>query len=173
MNGKFVTCHWCGHPFSYRIVRSVAGRDVARAEERLRRVLHTERDAVPCPECGRFQPDMLPLLRESHKRPLLHAGLAVLAFGSLICAAAFLAGSPVWRILTLVPAAGVGMVALWVWCVRRFNPNAPSGVEARRAAGQKRAEEAVPRNPSGVDYIAGTAGTIDVRYMVVYPVGFQ
>src|SRR5436305_1687357 len=66
-NGKFVACHWCQGCFTYRIVRSVAGRSAARAEMRLRQVLNIEQDPVPCPSCGCYQPDMLILVKRAYR----------------------------------------------------------------------------------------------------------
>jgi hypothetical protein len=116
---------------------------------------------------------MLSMAKRAHRRPLLYAGLVAIGLGLVACAVVYLVGWTAWWANSLLPVAGTALVVLWVWCVRRFDPNAPGGTEPRRAVGKKRAEEAIPTNSGGVDYIAGAGGTIDVRYMVVYPVQFQ
>lgn len=170
MNGKFVTCHACGHRFSYRLTRSVADRDRVRAEDKLRRMLHLEHDAVPCPGCGSYQPEMLPAVRREYRRGLRNLGVAVAALGMLACAVAYLAGWPDWWLLLALPAIGAGLIGLWAYLLARFDPNGATGAEERKAVGAKRADEPLPRGAEDRDFVAGPDGTIDVRYMVIYHV---
>ena len=71
----------CSTPFSYKIARQAAGGGhsayflndsgaVANAHKRARanlhRALHEDIEAVACPACGIYQPDMVQLLRKQH-----------------------------------------------------------------------------------------------------------
>src|SRR5437660_898184 len=66
-NVKLVTCHWCGYDFAYLMARSVGGGSRERAVLRLRKILLLDCDAVPCPSCGSYQPNMVRLLKRRHR----------------------------------------------------------------------------------------------------------
>jgi hypothetical protein len=90
-----VCCERCGEQYSYRLRRvAVArfhspyhyhdpetGRKRAqkRANERLRRMLDSEAEVVPCPKCGWYQKEMIPLVRRSRLRRLLWVAVALAA----------------------------------------------------------------------------------------------
>ncbi|HEY1380780.1 MAG TPA: hypothetical protein VGF55_28520 [Gemmataceae bacterium] len=99
---KDVTCEMCGHAYSYRLSRRVAGshkahfimsrgqeKALTKARANLAGALETEHDDVPCPECGWHQPAHVASVRSRMYPDLrtLAAGffvLARLAFGLVL-----------------------------------------------------------------------------------------
>src|SRR5262249_10941078 len=136
-NVKFVTCACCGRHFCYRMSRAVTDRHRERAEARIREMLQFEYDPIPCPSCGHYHPEMTRLLKRRYLPALRLAGIVLLALGTVAFAAAFGFGVAAWPFVAALPATGLMLVLLWLGLVRRFDPNAADGVEARKAAGKQ------------------------------------
>jgi hypothetical protein len=91
-----VRCENCKGKYYYELKRTAKGgaldKWVARAvaRQRLRRMLASDCEAVPCPECGWYQEEMVPLVRRSHRRWLQHVGMAVGFLGPLCFLPAFI-----------------------------------------------------------------------------------
>src|SRR5205807_3593511 len=80
-----VRCNRCQHVYAYELVRSEPGgsfsflsldntgaaeRATVIAQVALRRALEKGCDPVPCPECGTYQPNMVPQLQGEHRSAL-------------------------------------------------------------------------------------------------------
>ncbi len=93
-----VRCTRCQHVYLYEMVRSEPGgafsllsldnegaaeRGAVIAEVALRQSLEKGCDPVPCPECGTYQPNVLPQLRHEHRRELRKAGICILLAAGL------------------------------------------------------------------------------------------
>jgi hypothetical protein len=118
-----------------------ASYDAAKA---LQRSLREECDAVPCPHCGGYQPNMVDLVRNRHL-----AYLRILATGVLLLA------SPIYVVIYARAGLTAGMFALLVavsvsvimfalrWHLAgRYDPNSSTDVEARKATGRRRVADA-------------------------------
>jgi hypothetical protein len=141
---KVVPCEECGRRYAYQIARtaygaadrsSSGGYGVAlqRAEAELQRLLASEVEAVPCPACGWYQSDMIPLARKQHRRWMIYAGqcltvglIPLAVFGLLIndgfpeaqaLAPFFVPG------LVCLFAVGIGMFIRRQQLAASFNPN--------------------------------------------------
>src|SRR5262245_32647404 len=92
-----VHCVYCACKFAYRMERtgfasvsqfgsvSQWKKDEAdvRARERLREMLDTEFDCVPCPHCGDYQPPMAERLQKERFKWLLRYQSELMVFGCL------------------------------------------------------------------------------------------
>lgn len=69
---KTIECAHCGCRFSYRMTRTAKASDfgdaVGAARAKLEHTLNEELDAVPCPDCGRYQAEMIPMLRKQARK---------------------------------------------------------------------------------------------------------
>jgi hypothetical protein len=148
-------------------VVAIGGQQWARS--RLQKRLQLECDQIPCPECGSYQPDMVPLLQRRYQSGMRVLGMILIVVGTLACAMAFGMGFRAWPVLAALPPAGLALICLRIGLARGFNPNHPSGSKARKAAG-KQAEVFVPtKSLHGIDFIVGRDGTVeDVRYMEIH-----
>jgi len=141
---KTVHCQMCGCDFVYPMRRQAqgtghsplwldnkgaTGRAEQAAQENLAKKLATEINAVPCPDCGRYQADMVTKLKKSKWRWMVVVGwLAIIV--SLIAGwiiwlddhqfiAAFM--NTFWGVVLL---AGVAMIVAAKLRQRTFDPNA-------------------------------------------------
>jgi len=90
-----VRCQFCGSESSYKLTRRGAGlasaplfldmpgakkRAASKAESDLMRTLLNPRvvDAVPCPDCGKYQPRMIAKIRRGSWKPVTYAGLLMM-----------------------------------------------------------------------------------------------
>jgi hypothetical protein len=165
---KLVPCEHCGAEYVYQLERSAQGsgtsflfldndgaqaRASARAEAELRQLLERGVDLVPCPKCGWYQANMLPVARRQAYRGMRNAGLCLLIgviplalIGGLINAAAGGApgGDPAipWPVflagLIVLGLAGAGLLVARVVRSASYDPNA-GDVEAHKQLGQSRA----------------------------------
>jgi hypothetical protein len=160
---KMVRCEACGRNYGYALMRIGHGQADGhsadsyslarqRAEAELQRLLASAVEAVPCPACGWYQSNMIPLARRRHRRWMVHVGqcltvglIPVAVLGELIYLSnddignpppvpwpAFVAG------LFCLLAAGIGML---IWRQRlsnNFDPN-EEDVGVRTLCGQSRA----------------------------------
>ena len=165
-NVRFVTCQSCGHDFPYRLSRTVTSGRQERAEARIRKVLQTECDPVPCPSCGNYQPSMIPLLRHRHRSGMRWIGALLVGAGLVACAVACGWGLRAWPVLAGLPMAGLGLILLRRRLADRLDPNSPAGSEARRTAGMQSADFVPVKNDRGIDFIVAPDATVeDIRYM--------
>jgi hypothetical protein len=157
-----VRCCNCHHVYGYQLNRSEPGgafslfsADNAGASERataiarlaLQQSLAKDYDPVPCPECGTYQPKMLPQLRGLHRSALRTAGVFILlALGIWWAVVALLAERldwdvPGWVKTTVLATAaplGVGLILLRWYLGSRYDPNGQPDVERRKEIGRKR-----------------------------------
>lgn len=161
---KRVRCEECGHVYYYMLQRSATGhgtnllfidekgarrRSARDAEAKLHEALRNECDPVPCPKCGRYQPDMV-----RRARQLRHRWLAVAAAWTLIAAVAFAALGVVSFLLRgrlpqthetlrelavlflilagVCLACGLGLAALKLVLNSGYDPNAEDVKERKR-----------------------------------------
>jgi formylglycine-generating enzyme required for sulfatase activity len=113
------------------------------AEIDLRDKLANGFDAVPCPSCGDFQPDMVRILKIRRRCRLLIDALYLIAVG--IGLTAFLnirSISPVWPVLAPIVLCGVPLILWQLVLVWRFDPNSPSRREDRKRQGSRWSVEA-------------------------------
>lgn len=165
-NIQFVTCTWCGRRFCYRLTRAVAAGSQQDAETRLQRVLQLECDAIPCPQCGSYQPEMVRLLKRQHRSGLWLTGLLLLAVGAAVCGVLFGLGVPWWPVAMVVPVGGLGMLLVRLGLVRRYDPNAPAGSDARKASGQQAEIHVPPSSGPGTHFVVTPDGKVsDLRHM--------
>jgi hypothetical protein len=143
-----VRCENCRRRYAYELTQTAVN------EEGLRRKLAEAVEAIPCPACGWYQSDMIPLARKRHYRWKLNAGLC-LTIGLIPVAAISTslnltyggggAAPPIpWPIFA-AGAAGLacllaaGIALLWQYNMGQgYDPNSED-VEARRQYGQSRA----------------------------------
>src|SRR6266446_6483361 len=82
---KEFQCEQCAFKYVYRLVRAAEGKatsfiipnkDAAakKANDKLKRMLRTDCDPVPCPACGWYQGPMVRLLKQQRFRGLVWAG---------------------------------------------------------------------------------------------------
>jgi hypothetical protein len=157
-----VRCCRCHHVYGYELKRSEPGgvfspfsADNARASERataiaqlaLKQSLEKGCDPVPCPECGTYQPTMLPQLRGQYLHALRTAGVVVLlALGVWWAVVALLAERldwdvPAWVKTTVLATAaplGAGLILLRWYLGSRYDPNGQPDVDRRKEIGRKR-----------------------------------
>jgi hypothetical protein len=109
------------------------------AEIALQRALEKERDPVPCPKCGTYQPEMVAQVKGQHLSGLDDAGLLILtAAGILFAVVALFTDWPAWLILATAGPVGVGLLALRRYLGSRHDPNCPSKAELRKEIGRQR-----------------------------------
>jgi hypothetical protein len=165
-----VRCENCRRKYYYRLERT--GRGEANTKEQARRIakarllkmLDCDIDPVPCPECGWYQEDMLPLLRKPRLRWMQHLGIACALFGACFLLPIILYFDKNTRLadktsLQIVVNCGACWAALMVaaasvfvlrsYLNRRYNPNDPETEQERielgrsRSITQEQAEELV------------------------------
>jgi hypothetical protein len=164
-----VPCEHCGNIYYYQLTRQVSGegssllsldnegarqRAMQRADDRLRSELEASRDPVPCPKCGLYQSDMVPMLRSQYGEALKALGILVLFVIPLILAYVFLknrfidgfAGNqpPInWIVpgilMGALAAMGIGLMMLRFCLAWRYDPNDPSEVNTAGRIGQEKA----------------------------------
>jgi hypothetical protein len=125
-----VRCKGCQHIYRYEMFRSEPGgsfslfsldnegaaeRGAVIANAALRRSLENGYDLVPCPECGTYQPNMLPELRWRYRSSLRTAGICILLVTGLWFAIVALAFDPEesvlpeWATWMVWATAGLGI----------------------------------------------------------------
>jgi hypothetical protein len=155
---KDVTCEQCGREFYYLMKRQASGsassplfldnrgasqRARDRAEEELRRLLVTECDPVPCPECGWYQSSMFATIRRSYRRWMLWAGAVLLAVAAPCLATTISCAmgvqptddstvSALWIVSSSLAVAGFGIIVGRQIMALRHDPNATDPEERRR-----------------------------------------
>ena len=172
--GVAVRCEECEHRFYYKLVCKAFGRAnvvpladpedtrrtaLGRAKQKLKELLETQIAPVPCPECGSYQRDMVPLLRTRHLPHLRRFGVAALIVGGLLAVVGFAiahagaAGAPVVQRLgspqvllglfflglgALLGAAGVAAILFRRFkATSNYDPNDPKSKQARIDLGRK------------------------------------
>lgn len=141
---KVVNCENCQHRYAYQLWRC------GYSAERLKELLATATEAVPCPACGWYQSSMIPEARQRHRRWMIHLGqcltiglIPLVLIGLLINGYPNFQGAPriPWPIFVAVLvclfAAGIG---LFIWrskLAQSCDPN-EEDVAARKAYGQSR-----------------------------------
>jgi len=104
--------------------------------------------AVPCPTCGWYQVNMLPLVRKAYIHWTATLGWVSLACSGVVLTIRFDAR---WVVAMLFAVAGASLIGVGVWRRQRFEPNA-SDPQRRRQLGQSlalwgdRFERAVAEN---------------------------
>jgi hypothetical protein len=93
-----VRCEKCAQKYYYKLTCTAIARGGAlygigqekakrfarrMAKKKLSQMLETEIRAVPCPHCGWYQEEMIPVLRESHLRSLRTCGISFLVVGCI------------------------------------------------------------------------------------------
>jgi hypothetical protein len=171
---KEVTCEGCGSEYVYQLRRAVHGRvttflvrddkaATTHALAGLDRLLQTDFDPVPCPQCGWYQRAMVSRLKQLRTRGLwtptivlLPLAAALGAFGGLITLLAKLPGGPPSEVgIVLLALSGAGAVlgvGLPLWRLLSswwYDPNLED-VDARIRRGQARAVNKAA-------YLSGTA----------------
>jgi hypothetical protein len=159
---KVVHCEACRRSYAYELKRTGFGSDpdesaysvaLQRAEADLQRLLAIGVEAIPCPACGWYQSNMIPLAQTRHRRWMLYAGQC-LTIGLIPVAAistsinvtyADQGTAPIpWPIFAagaagLAGVLAVGIGLLWKYNLRRnYDPNRED-VEARKRYGRSRA----------------------------------
>jgi hypothetical protein len=170
--GVAVHCEKCEHEFYYKLVCKAFGRAnlgpltsredaqrtaAGRAKQKLRELVKTQIAPVPCPQCGCYQQNMVPLLRARQSPRLNKYGLAGLLLGPLVVAVGFAitgatSGGPVGqgggaRFALGLGVMGVGavlavaglllLVIRWYRSQTSYDPNDPKTVQERIALGRK------------------------------------
>ena len=161
---KAVQCEGCRAEYLYRYEASSSGSDTSllflnnagarnRARELAERALEKQLergvDAVPCPQCGHFQANMLRIVRKGHQRWMFNCGgwslvVAIIAF--IVSMASVSARGPSARLLEKVSlgcaiglaAGGFGLIITRVVLAAQFQPNA-GPPESRLALARDRA----------------------------------
>jgi hypothetical protein len=148
-----VRCARCRHTYAYEMVRSEPGggweeaRARATAELALRGALEKGFDPVPCPECGTYQPNMLPQLQDQHRGELRAAGLLLLVIVGIWFVVDTLVANWLgldapdwlkWMVLATAVPAGLGLIAVRWYLGSRYDPNSQPDVELRKAIGRQR-----------------------------------
>jgi hypothetical protein len=185
-----VRCQRCQHVYVYEMFRSepggsfslfsldiegAAARGTVIAEAALRRSLEKGCDPVPCPECGTYQPNMLPQVRHEYRRGVRTAGIRILLGAGLCLALTRWAADPLdeigpgWIIcmaLLAATLAGAGLIAYRWYLGSRHDPNAQPDVERRKEIGRQRAaaaERYIPPRPTEEHQQPGTGDSQGVR----------
>jgi hypothetical protein len=155
-----VRCVRCKHVYGYVMVRSEPGGAVsygnnAGAEARarwvagqaLRGALAKGCDPVPCPECGTYQPNMLPQLRHTYRRELRRTGIRLLLAAGLLFALtrwvldleeAIVLNWVTWMAWAAGSLAGVGLIGYRWYLGSRHDPNSQPDTERRKEIGRQR-----------------------------------
>jgi hypothetical protein len=160
-----VRCQRCQHVYLYEMFRSepggsfsllsldnegAAAKGAVIAEVALRQSLEKDCDPVPCPECGTYQPNMLPQLRHEHRRDLRKAGIRILLAAGLCFALTRLAADPLdeivpnwitWMAWAAASLAGAGLIVYRWYLGSRHDPNSQPDIEHRKEIGRQRVAE--------------------------------
>lgn len=178
---KVVTCAGCQHGYTYEMVRSElgGGHDDTRArmtaQSALRVALEKGCDPVPCPECGTYQPNMLPQLQHEFRRGLQKAGIRILLAAGLGFALTRLMADSLdeivpksisWMAWAAVSLAGVGLMVFRWYLGSQHDPNAQPDVERRKEIGRQRVAEAERRIalwPTLANQATGTSESQGIR----------
>jgi hypothetical protein len=161
-----VRCQRCQHVYFYEMFRSepggsfsllsldnegAAAKGEAIAQVALRQSLEKGCDPVPCPECGTYQPNMLPQLRHEHRRDLRKAGVRILLAAGLCFALTRLVADPLdeivpnwitWMAWAAASLAGAGLIVYRWYLGSRHDPNSRTDIEHRKEIGRQRVAEA-------------------------------
>jgi hypothetical protein len=169
--GVAVRCEKCEHKFYYKLVCKAFGRAnlvpladkedarrtaLGRAKQKLRELVQTQIAPVPCPECGWYQQNMVPLLRARQSPRMNKYGLAGLLVGTLVAAVGFAitsaGGAPLRQAGGARLALGLGLLGLgavvavaglllillrWFRSQTSYDPNDSKTVQERIALGRK------------------------------------
>jgi len=169
MTGEVVVqaiCEQCRHGYAYRLKRQTHGEATSwlfineqgarekaetQAQAELARKLSTEVDGVPCPQCGTFQTDMIPVLRLAYHgwmrglaKFLIFGCVASLLFYFVLSRSQSLTQEITNRMNScLMTALGSAVLAVLLFSVRtivsrRFDPNDPGRLHARLRLAQQR-----------------------------------
>jgi hypothetical protein len=157
---KIVHCEKCSRDYVYFVTLTVrrASASVDRAEESARRTLLAALNQavlpVPCPFCGLYQRNMIPIVQQRRYRWLGWVSLGLVALGvfALVCSCGVSMGSvPDGRghaLVAVILCWAVALVAILASPVvllikrrvsRRFDPNGEDDVEERKEMGRSRA----------------------------------
>ena len=118
---KQVRCERCGYQYSYEMTRTAIGsysgfaltrqeadeKAAANAAQRLKTMLETECDVVPCPSCGALTRQMKKF--KAAFAPMCFGGLA---FGALVMGGVYLYGKWSGRWFVVLGLLGLGMFLL-------------------------------------------------------------
>jgi hypothetical protein len=142
-----VRCERCKHKYYYELTRSARGYGSSkeqarrRAEVSLRWLLECDVEPVPCPHCGWWQREMIPVVRERRQRGTLVWGLAGLIAATFAgWAALFLMElRDTWKVnvapssvplfgtfAALAAAGGIGLLFVREYKKGVHNPNDPA-----------------------------------------------
>jgi hypothetical protein len=164
---KEVRCEECRCEYSYRMVRSGSGTATSwiffdnqgvRAKERaaekakvdLERLLESDCDAVPCPECGHYQAHMYRAFRRGYRIWMLRYGMyTLLLFGACLVITWLCSLNEgfkdepdlirrFWIVTISIGGVGLALILAREVLSRLTDPNA-SDAETRRQLGQSRA----------------------------------
>jgi hypothetical protein len=170
--GVAVRCEKCDRNFYYKLICKAFGRAnivpladpensrrtaLSRANQKLRELLETQIAPVPCPDCGWYQRDMVPLLRARQSPRLNKYGVAGLLSGPLVAAAGFamatassdgpvvqqtggarLVGFGLLGLGAVLAVAGLLLLVIrWYRSQKSYDPNEPKTVQERIALGRK------------------------------------
>lgn len=154
---KHVTCFYCGCQFVYQMKREASGestswlwlnnngasyRSTEIANNNLNSKLQREIDAISCPDCGKYQDEMVSKLKRKAWSEVLRVAISFgVIGGTLILIGSCLSTSlPVSLQSTLL----VAIIGFWVWSVAKMairaynlNPNA----SAYKRKGRKYSEK--------------------------------
>lgn len=159
---KRVTCEACGRDYYYVVEREAldgtidflvldaalsedAAGDVAR--EKVNHALARIVKIVPCPHCGHYQREMLPLIRDSYYPYARFLAFAMLFLAMLIATIAFLLKDRIrdgllpnwaWMVCGSLVGGGLFVLVLRHTIASREDPNAEQ-LEERLALGRSRA----------------------------------
>lgn len=184
---KAVVCCRCRHEYIYPVRRTVKGdgfsplfrnraaaktRARVAAEANLRQALQDAREAVSCPACGTYQPDMVPLLRARHRGWLRQAGLLAFAVGGIAIFgySLFTTDFAPWWLWALTAVVPPGLFLTRTYLAGRYDPNRPADTERRRQLAQEKAARQAagsgPKNRPAQELVPvglgrdGTAGVV-------------
>jgi hypothetical protein len=154
-----VRCESCRRKYHYRLKRTVRAEAMSREQARRRakqlllRKLDCDIDPVPCPSCGCYQEEMLPLLLRPRLRWMQNLAIAGFALSLFCCVPVFLYFDPSTRQankppLPLVIAGGaaavlggfssITLLGLRGYLNARYDPNDPETEEERIDFGRSR-----------------------------------
>jgi hypothetical protein len=177
-----VKCEHCQAEYFYELARIVKGtghavygigkkaareRAKAAAERKLEKLLDTEREAVPCPDCSWVHSDMARDLRRYRYRWMTILGIVCLTLAAVVAGigAVFVANDPRERDWVLqhfsLPTASLATIGAALVFLRRvrtamFDPNA--GSISRTAAREPGTPPALRRDSNGRYFIADPEG---------------
>jgi hypothetical protein len=146
-----VVCRGCGCEFQYVAVRTVTGfvlcffgivtkrmelRAAARAQEKLQRALQSP-DMIACPDCGRFQPDMVWQFRRWRLKVAFVASFAIFVLLGAVGPFLLKDATDLTPIASLVAIAALAwLLLLAIYVMRNPNEGREPERQARAAASQ-------------------------------------